>query len=145
VSDLAAFLAARLDEDDRIAKGLMGATRFMGGEPDFTGQGGPAASAFWQHFASYRMVTEVAAKRAILARHQPRPLGQWQVCGACCTVECFEFSADELSSAPWPCADVRHLAAVYSCHPDYDPAWAGEPGAPAPPGAPAISPPGRPG
>jgi hypothetical protein len=106
--DVAAFLAARLDEDERIADGLYGATRFMGGEPDFYGQGGPAASAFWGHFTAHRMRREVAAKRAIIEAYEFEKGHGDKATGAIC----------------WAFYEaMKHLAAVYGGHPGYDPEW----------------------
>jgi len=61
-----------------------------------------------QAFSPARALREVAAKRAILARHEP---------GVTYPDEC------GLDSEPFPCADLMNLAAVYSGHPDYQSEW----------------------
>lgn len=97
---IAEFLSARLDADQRY----LNSNR--------------------HHLWTERPLREVAAKRAILSRHEPRQLDRWQVCGNCRPVdpEC----PGDLTSVPWPCPDLRDLAAVYSDHADYDAAWKSE-------------------
>ena len=73
MDELIAFLKARLDEDERTAKGLAGATRMVGGRPDFYGQGGPAAEAFWAHFDAARELREVETWRRILLEYSIPP------------------------------------------------------------------------
>jgi len=70
VSDLgytAAFNMARLDEDKATVEALMFASRFVDGEPDFTGRGGPAAEEHWKRFDPARMLRDVSAGRTIVA------------------------------------------------------------------------------
>lgn len=64
---MAAFIEARLAEDKATAEALMFASRFAGGEPDFTGRGGPAAGEHWKRFDPARMLRDVDADRAIVA------------------------------------------------------------------------------
>lgn len=97
--DLVAFIRARLDEDEAIAKGLAMATRFVDGRPDFYGRGGPAADAHWDRFTSDRELREVEAKRRIADRHDP----------------CDDWSYGDSSSCP----ELRDLASIWSNHPDY--------------------------
>ena len=108
MSDLAEFLAARLDEDEAYAKAskpLREAAMEMLGSDWPTGR-----------LAGDRMLREVEAKRVILAEHDPEPWGE---------------SHPELLRCPghgewwetWPCVEVRALAVVYSDHPDYDETW----------------------
>lgn len=66
-ADLLAFLKARIDEDERAAKGLTNAARHLDREPDFYGVGGPAALALWQRFNPTRILAEVTAKRQLIA------------------------------------------------------------------------------
>lgn len=112
MSDLSAFLWARLAEDEAVAKGFYGATRFMGGEPDFYGQDGPAASAFWQHFTADRVLREVAVKREIVRRcagHMDEP---------------DQYPNGLVSPRALLSRQVLlNLAAVYSDHPDYREDW----------------------
>ena len=108
---LTEFLTARLDEDERVASGLMGATRFVGSEPDFTGRGGPAAHEFWQRFDPAYVLAGIAAKRQIIAEHDTV---NWQ-------------PGDRVHDCqwerPWPCPTLRLLAVVYDQHPHYDETW----------------------
>ena len=99
--DLAAFLTARLDEDQEWAETYH--------QPPIGG----------------RMLREVAAKRAILALHRPE---QWNVDDVSADVRCAECTTDDDLYKPQmdPCATVLALAAVYRDHPGYDPAWAPE-------------------
>ena len=78
--------------------------------------------------ASRRTHAEVASKRAILDLHRDLgadffepdhpDAGDDSVVRPTGTHECAE-----CHHAEWPCATVRHLAAVYADHPGYDPAW----------------------
>jgi Family of unknown function (DUF6221) len=96
-----AFLAARLDEDE-------------------------AAAETWREH-DLRPLREVEAKRAILAEHQPGEYDRYGrvevACRVCVTGH--EAYMDDDAPDPWPCLTVRHLAGVYSDHPDYDPAGGG--------------------
>jgi len=116
MSDLVAFLAARLDEE------LYEAIKFSG-DPDWSPE--IMASLFQRnpsdpiirHIAHYdpsRVLRDVAANREILYRCAAR--------------------MDELDVYPNGLVSPRavlarqilmNLAAVYSGHPDYDPAWGG--------------------
>jgi hypothetical protein len=60
-----------------------------------------------------RVLHEVRAKRAILARHAP---------GGNSGTDCLWCSEDN-AGYRWPCPDVRSLAAVYSEHSDYRHEW----------------------
>jgi hypothetical protein len=121
--DLAAFLSARLDEDEAAAKGLAGSLerQNMGGWSStipgtVTGNTVTINTAWLPD----RVLREVAAKRAILAAHEavladchsvglparrPRKYGEY----------------DGLRKA------VAELAAVWSDHPDYRQEWAPAP------------------
>ncbi len=119
MSDLVAFLRARLGEDEAEARlaAREGGTwtqddpvRFPGAISSLGGQvvydeGAPDENQA-PHIARHdpaRVLREVEAKRAILAERWGGPDHQdmWE-------------------------AVSRHLAAVYRTHPDYDPAWAPE-------------------
>jgi len=109
MDDLAAFLAARLDEDEaRIVP--VGSPGYC--EDDAEGI----------HLTPARVLREVAAKRAILELHHIRRIGTWPVCTHCRPVDP-EYT-DDLTSEPWPCRTLRALAAVYSDHPGYRQEWA---------------------
>ena len=107
--DLVKFLRERLDEDENGARFVM--EREVRLEV-------PRTDWFGIPFAE-RMLREVTAKRAILAEHEPEPWGEphpgLSRCGPRCGEEYWTI---------WPCATVRAIAAIYSGHPDYDPAWA---------------------
>jgi hypothetical protein len=73
-----------------------------------------------------RVLREVAAKRAIVAEHQPRRVGQsltW--CGRCHRV-IRDAREDEDPCGPfdWPCPTMRALAAAWNDHGDYRAEWA---------------------
>ena len=129
VSDLVAFLAARLDEDEAAAREFH-EVRTCGSvctgwdydfNPDRCDCGHPA-----------RLFREAEAKRAILMRHsiavssEERALVEagdghlkWEdILAVDCAV------CGWVSDTPGSgCPDLRALAAVWSDHPDYDPAW----------------------
>lgn len=109
-----AFLRARLDEDSAAADGLSFACRIPDRIPDFTAAGGPAAERFWGHFTAARAIREVEAKRGILAEHVPAgdPADYDDGDAPCSEDEHF-----------WPCGTLRHLAGIYSEHPDFQPEW----------------------
>jgi hypothetical protein len=99
-SDLAAFLAARLDEDEAIAVRTVDAGRLF---------------------------RQIAAGRAILAAHRvveyPGPyVPVSPTCSICITER--EGYQEEWGDDDWPCATIRLLTAVYSDHPDYRQEWA---------------------
>lgn len=89
-----------------------------------------------------RVLREVEAKRRTLARHPPEEIwiGQegyppdhlWHRrmirmdCSTCRSGTCWDDYDASCSAPDWPCAEVRDVAAPYSDHPDYDPAWAPE-------------------
>lgn len=63
---------------------------------------------------------EVEAKRAILAEHKPYEIVDgYPVCGRCMRLD------DRWRFLPAPCPTLRHLAAVWSDHPDFQPEWVG--------------------
>jgi hypothetical protein len=71
---------------------------------------GPLATHIARHDPA-RVLRDVAAKRAILAKHGPDlPLE-----GACLT--CYRGEG-------WPCDTLRLLAAIWDDHPDYRAGWA---------------------
>ena len=105
MEDLIAFLTARYDEDEATA-------RAMEKWPPGTVQAPiPEAQAsvneFWRTVYPARVRREVAAKRAIVAWHEP-----WHVDPG--LVWCAHY---------WPCPTLRLLAAVYSDHPAYRQEW----------------------
>jgi hypothetical protein len=113
--DLAVFVAARLDEDEAAAKAVRG---FYGGYDS-------GSAIFAKRFGQARVLSEIAAKRAILGRHKPH---ETAFKGPACDW-CSDDVDDrpQLWKEPWPCPDARSLAAVWSDHPDYRPEWAPTP------------------
>ena len=132
MSDLAAFLRARLDEDEATAKGTASSSPWTVSDVNDDGtsdvESADAPDGLWHgwvaghiaggdanHIARHdpaRVLLEVAAKRAILGWH---PAERMRYIDASRCPQC------ELT---WPCPTVRHLAAVYQDHPDYRQEWA---------------------
>jgi Family of unknown function (DUF6221) len=120
VSDLVAFLRARLDETERNAQDALA----LWPETHFTiDPGSLVLIAFHRTHDPARVLREVQAKRAIFDLHSPsypntypEPSGQ-PTCGVC------HAGGWDWDPERWPCPTVRALAAVYRDHPDYDEAW----------------------
>jgi Family of unknown function (DUF6221) len=150
MSDLVAFLTARLDEDEAAAKAAGG---FLdSGSPGelaanlqhFRWRGSPIAEAAIAHVAEHRparVLREIDAKRNILAEHPvDAELLAWSLkaaevvagraaplswCMRCYTpLPDSRDDEDQYEHVDWPCPTLRALAAVWSGHPDYDPEWA---------------------
>jgi Family of unknown function (DUF6221) len=133
VSDLIAFLKARLDEGGFFARqgaGWATGSRYEGqpqGWVDYLRTVGSPEFA----------LALIGAQRAIISLHavsvsrqERRPLAEDVARGDAVFWEdeydcplCGWFAAENGA-----CLTVRHLAAPYSAHPDYDPAWAPEAG-----------------
>jgi hypothetical protein len=101
--DLAAFISARLDEDEATARDV----RYV-----------------WPTICEEtlnpaRVLREVAAKRAVLAEHAPEPWGEPHPE----LLRCAQGHGDEYWTT-WPCSEVRALTAVYGGSPDYRQEWA---------------------
>lgn len=123
VSDLAAFLAARWDEEEAAARAVRP-------DQDY------ADSEHQERWSPARVLREVAAKRAILAEHHIltqddrneayEEFSVVKIGGAnrdhgC--VNCHYYGMGGVKGYGI-CRTVRHLAAPFASHPDYDPAWA---------------------
>ena len=108
MDDLTAFLNARLDEDEAAAKAAADETAAGW----FTGTVPLASAAFIARHDPARVLREVEAKRAILARYaeplEGRGLG-----------EQLQLSQEKQGLY----FAVLALAAVWSDHPDYWPGW----------------------
>ena len=146
MSGLAAFLAARLDEDEAAAKAVEDRSEPWTGRwqprernalETYNGWvlavsvpiGGDFAPGVVEHIARHdpaRVLREVEAGRAILAAHLPGEFDRYGLteilCRTCVTGH--EAYMDDDGADPWPCATVRRLAAVWSDHPDYREEWA---------------------
>jgi Family of unknown function (DUF6221) len=136
VSDLAGFLAARLEDLEAAAKaaesihpspwGGIGeladaAGQFIAYDTDRNGAVVPLSVS--DHIALHdpvRVLREVDAKRKILALHHIETESYLDGDG----IERPGHHCWECDQREWPCPTLRALAAVWSDHPDYDPAWA---------------------
>jgi hypothetical protein len=123
--ELAAFLTARLDDDEKTAKAAFGPGVALNWPAVH-----PAVDAFIDRYSPLRVVREVNAKRAILTIHEPVPFwGNNPPPYARRTTQnvrawyCECQAPDGVIEGEWPCPTVRALAAVYSDHPDYNPEW----------------------
>ncbi|QIP87619.1 hypothetical protein GLX30_30365 [Streptomyces sp. Tu 2975] len=151
--DLVAFLRARLDEDEAIARGTARPLNWHQGpgddDPEWVSDemvlmwppefhtpyeqdkhwrgltADPAGLA--AHIARHdpaRVLVEVEAKRRILDEHQEGTLG----CAVCAAPEDFDEDSEgnaEWSRAAkwWPCPTLRLLALPYAYHPEYREEW----------------------
>lgn len=110
------FLRSRIDEDEKAAQSGLSCDEVHWRFDIYHPNGHP----------NPRAVAECAAKRAILAEHEPM---DWHVnankdnvakgqpiCGCC--------GDAEWQAVQYPCATVAALAAVYADHPDYQREWA---------------------
>lgn len=134
--DLTAFLNARLDEDERVARAVT---------PDDWGDGDESSHYEWEDLPDpafahakrhnpARTLREVEAMRKILGMHHPtQPHPEFgftypaaaKFCGWCGPGDNWqaEQEPDHYPFALWPCGHARLLAAVYSDHPDYQDEW----------------------
>ena len=147
---LAAFLAARLDEDEAAAKVRCGifpspAVEDSGAVWLHIKRAGNAVVAHYLHpaegygdmadlrawadadqgWTQDRVLREVEAKRAILAEHEE---SNWDIDGSRLCLRCIN-PYDLAGGKPhqwvfFPCPTLRHLGAIYSAHPDYRQEWA---------------------
>lgn len=141
--DLAAFLNARLDEDEAAAVAAAEADRRYGGRPNWSAFGNiviDAGDPDWAavdlspcfedasvgaHIVRHdpaRVLREVEAKRHILIEHETRNRGEGHdgrprchVCTAIANGQARRFAA--------PCPTLRMVASIYSDHPDYREDW----------------------
>lgn len=124
MTDLAAFLSARLDEDEAVALESAQFPSEWRAEPGYTGQPimagnyrvATCALSVMAHIARHdpaRVLADVAAKRAMLAHllrcHTTRfPRDQAK-------------TADDFTPLAWDM--FRYFAAAYADHPDFDSSW----------------------
>ena len=130
------FLLARIAEDEASVyrwdsdgpSGAVVASVWTGDAPGYTTVAASSVEGVWvadgreveaRHvhmlFDPARVLAECKAKRAIVGNHDGEPS---PATGDYCAFEDGRFEI--------PCPELRHLAAVYASHPDYDPAWAPE-------------------
>ncbi len=139
MSDLAAFLAARLDEDEAAAGGCMNCglpiaaattktgwthgdrTAVKGGWQGVRCPGKITGALPWPDPA--RRLREVEAGRAILALHKPdrNPADQWYGhdvrCEECGGIGGSPAIGERGFQRSWPCRTLRIKVAVFSDHP----------------------------
>lgn len=104
--DLTKFLQARLDEDEAAVVAVENAEREPWQDDDWQDQH-EADQAMARRFGPARVLREVEAKRKILA-----DCDEWLISG----------SRDE-PRRQLAARTIARLAAVWSDHPDFDPAW----------------------
>lgn len=147
MDDLTAFLNARYDEAERMARAASmakpdGEEWHADAEPEVWGpgagtavlraNGGPLAMAIGSYAADHiaacdpkHRVADIALKRAILAAHQPEPPSKYGTdvprCAACLTRR--GGWNEDWRADPWPCATVRQLGTEFSGHPGYRDDW----------------------
>jgi hypothetical protein len=150
------FLTARLNEDEQVA--VAAAPSYRRGHRTDVWEAVPAVGppsevrsaaqtavvrGTWPHEAAHisrhdpaRVLADVAAKRAILAEHEPRVVVDGYIQGEAkrrqaCAV-CVEFYDDENSGGlvtrerehrDFPCDTIRALVRPYADHPDFDSTW----------------------
>lgn len=121
--NLVKFLADRLNEDEAVAKGLLGATRILGRGPDFYGAGGPAAEAYWQHFDTGRTLADADARCALILEHPITTnivgYGGGEYSFGCETCH----DQDGVTLGDGYCTTLLLLAHPYAAHPDYCTEW----------------------
>lgn len=78
-------LFSSLKEARRIADGLQFACRDPERKPNFTFAGGPAAEAYWEYFHPARVVSLLAALRAVLELADEAVLETIDASGAACS------------------------------------------------------------
>lgn len=118
------FITARLDEDHYRAyqaQGLLGIPTPWWTWRHLRNRFGTsitrADALHIERHSPARVLCEVTAKSALLSIHHARD--SWGHCMGCGTD-----SDGSLFMAIDDCPVLRHLAAVHSDHPDYNPAWA---------------------
>jgi len=126
MDDLAAFITARLDEDEALASRAAKTPTANG--PDAEWNPGLPFDVISEHIARHdpaRVLREVAAKRAIAADHaagHAPNIGPHK--GRPCCRSCGALDDDPYLAEPWPCDTIRALAAMWSDHGDYRAEWA---------------------
>lgn len=128
MTDLALWLTAQLDEDERIARGAdpdpwksesLGrhdqAAIKLAAPTSLIQFDGSRAAANGAHVARHdpaRVLREIDMKRSLVAAHERRPMpkGDTADCAHCW-------------GAVWPCPTLRLLASVYDDRPGYQETW----------------------
>lgn len=110
--DLVTWLHQQLDKDERSA--WDSTEPFLFG--DRTGMQGlhPQIRTYFRRWVPARIHAEIAAKRAIIDRHNP---GHGLYCAEC------RLDGNPHLMARWPCWYMRVLALPYADHPGYRQEW----------------------
>jgi hypothetical protein len=127
VSDIAAFIEARLSEAEATANAAAAANRFTSGAATFDVWNWVARDAL--AVGSATVLRLVAATRRIVGLHRPMKAEDalplvfpvTAVCDVC--VDWNRAARDGAPPEPWPCATLRAVASQWSDHPDYQPEW----------------------
>lgn len=109
MTDLIAFLRARLDEDERAAQRAGASCWHECDDGDLE---------FHDRFDPDRVLREVEAKRRLLVEHPI--LTAWRVCTRCSD---YAEPGEIFREVSGPCATVRLLALPYADHDDYREEW----------------------
>lgn len=122
MTDLVAFLRARLDDDEQAASFFHWATADQSDvQPTWDIEHHPVDVALM--LSPARVLAEVDAKRRILDEHPIyRNSANDPVCGTC--------GQDDQTGdliGDWPCPTVQLLAMPYADHPDYREEWRPDP------------------
>ena len=119
---IVAFLNARLDDEERyadsMAQGLEIQSRGGGGYSSTPGN----SVTIMTMWLPDRVRRELAAKRAILAAHDPDPIGKFGSVGEPRCLVCLtdrDGYEEQWEADKWPCLTLRALAAIWSDHADY--------------------------
>lgn len=117
--ELVEFLAARLDEDEQVARAADSKLGYLVGAVDYWF---PEAERDEQHAVRHapgRVLAEVDAKRRSVALHHAELVEAKSPDGDDRAVLwCWECDGEA-----FPCRTLRLLALPYADHPDYDEAW----------------------
>jgi hypothetical protein len=111
--DIAAFLKARLDDDERIARD--GSISSIEHIQAWVRDAGPeSAEVYLDHFDPARVLRAVEAKRRLIEFHQPFDAEGRTWCGHCGYPP--DFTDPYADVDPWPCRHARLLASEWSTH-----------------------------
>jgi hypothetical protein len=112
VSDLVAFLKARLGEDENTAK----IAQNTPGEQSLAWCLSSDLQTPVVKSSPVRALAEVEAKRRIIEEHAENRYGDCRICGGSDSCGC-------MSGSDHPCDTLRLLALPYAWHPEYRQEW----------------------
>lgn len=120
MTDIVAFLTARLDEEAERLEWILGCRNE---DDDFDGGWnlwGDFGRAIDLAFRPARLLADIEAKRRIVERHRNYdfPFNQDDGPGDYSWTGCCDFCHQ-----PWPCPDLRDVAAPYAGRPGYLESW----------------------